>query len=284
MFKKPHYIAAGLMLLLALVLLNLPARATSRLKLAIGSIFLPLFGLAGGPNRPRRPPPMRSPRGTAPPERNPPARNQQLKILLLQAEENARADARLREQVGRLKPAPWRRKFAQVLSREPANWWRTITIDLGTRDGVRADLPVITAEGLIGKVSSVSFDRAQVILLGDPNCRVSALVENPARDQGIVGVAGGPFDGSLVQMEYLARSAANNIKPGQRVVSSGEGGVFPKGIPLGTIADTRPAETGMFLQAQVKLAANLSALEEVWVLFPRRSCRGFEGREGRGRR
>jgi rod shape-determining protein MreC len=192
--------------------------------------------------------------------------NQQLKILLLQAQEHAKADARVREQLGRLKATPWKLKPANVLSRDPANWWRTISIDLGTRDGIRADLPVLTSEGLVGKISSVSFERSQVILLGDPNCRVSAIVENEKRDQGIVGVAGRPFDGSLVQLEYLARSAT--IKPGQRVVSSGEGGVFPKGIPLGTIADTLPAESGMFLLAQVKLSANFSALEEVWVLFP----------------
>jgi len=268
MFKKPHYIAAGAIVLLALVLLNLPPRASSRLKLAIGSIFLPLYGLLSGAQQTANATAdALTPRGELL-RQNETLRkeNQQLRILAMQAEENARADNRLREQVGRLKSVPWKRKFAHVVSRDPANWWRTIQIDLGTRDGIRADLPVLTPDGLIGKIQSVSFDRSQVVLLGDPNCRVSAVVENQGRDQGIVGVAGGPFDGSLVQLEYLRRSA--EIKPGQRVVSSGEGGVFPKGIPLGAVADVRPAESGMFLQAQIKLSANLSALEEVWVLFP----------------
>jgi len=270
MLKKPHYIAVGVVVLLALVLLNLPPKASTRLKLAIGSIFLPLFGLAGGAQQATSATADAiTPRGELLRQNETFRReNQQLKILLMQAQENAKADARLREQFGRLKAAQWKLKLAHVLSRDPANWWRSVSIDLGSRDGIRADLPVLTADGLVGKVTSVSFDRSQVILLGDPNCRVSALIENQTRDQGIVGVAGAPFDGSLVQMEYLARSAANNIKPGQRVVSSGEGGVFPKGIPIGTIADTRPAESGMFLQAQVKLSANLSGLEEVWVLFP----------------
>ena len=268
MFKKPHYIAAGVIVLLALVLLNLPPRASSRLKLAIGSIFLPLFGLAGGAQQTANATAdALTPRGELLRQNETLRReNQQFKILLMQADEHAKADARLREQVGRLRATQWNRKFAHVVSRDPANWWRTIQIDLGTRDGIRTNLPVMTAEGLVGKVSSVSFDRSQVVLLGDPNCKVSALIENPARDQGIVGVAGGPFDGSLVQLEYLNRNAT--IKPGQRVVSSGDGGIFPKGIPLGAVADARPAESGMFLQAQIKLAANLSALEEVWVLFP----------------
>jgi len=270
MFKKPHYIAGAVVVLLALVLLNLPPKASARLKLAIGSIFLPLFGLAGGAqSAASATADALTPRGELVRQNEILRReNQQLKILLMQAAENAKADARVREQTGRFKTTQWKLKLARVLSRDPANWWRTITIDLGTRDGIRADLPVLTADGLAGKIISASFDRAQVILLGDPNCRVSALVENQTRDQGIIGVAGGPFDGASVQMEYLARSAVSNIKPGQRVVSSGEGGVFPKGIPLGTIADTRPAESGMFLQARVKLSANLSGLEEVWVLFP----------------
>ena len=66
-------------------------------------------------------------------------------------------------------------------------------IDLGSRDGVRENLPVLTTDGLVGRVSSVGYTRSQVVLIGDPNCRVSALVENPAHDMGIIS-AGGPLD------------------------------------------------------------------------------------------
>ena len=59
-----------------------------------------------------------------------------------------------------------------------------------------------------------------------------------------------------------------NLKPGQTVVTSGMGGIFPPGIPIGKIADFHSAELGMLTEARVKLGANLSALEEVWVLFP----------------
>jgi rod shape-determining protein MreC len=268
MFKKPHYIAAGLMVLLALVLLNLPPRATARMKLALGSLFLPLFGLASGAQSAvtasvnattSRAELLRQTESLR-------RENEQLKLQLLQAQATAQADARVREQLGRLRAAPWNRKLAQVIARDPANWWRSVTIDLGSRHGLRVDLPVLVADGLVGKISSVSADRAQVVLLGDPSCKVAAVVENAARDQGVLGVAGGPFDGALVQLDYLARSAG--IKPGQRVLTSGDGGVFPKGIPIGTVAEARPAGSGMFLQAQVKLSANLAGLEEVWVLLP----------------
>jgi rod shape-determining protein MreC len=149
--------------------------------------------------------------------------------------------------------------------RDPANWWRTVQIDLGSRDGLRENLPMLTAEGLAGRVSSVGLTRSQVVLIGDPNCRVSAIVENPAHDMGIVS-ASGPLDASLVNLTYLSGSAS--LKPGQNVITSGLGGVFPKGIPVGQVVDSRPVEFGLYTEARVKLSANLGALDQVWVLFP----------------
>ena len=58
------------------------------------------------------------------------------------------------------------------------------------------------------------------------------------------------------------------MKPGQIVVTSGDGGIFPAGIPIGQIVDSQPVEFGLYTEARVKLAANLGALEEVWVMFP----------------
>ena len=107
---------------------------------------------------------------------------------------------------------PWRLKLANVVLRDPANWWRTVQIDLGTRDGVVENLPVLTADGLVGRVSSVGSRASQVVLIGDPNCRVSARVENPAHDIGIIS-ASGPLDNSLVELTYLSGSA--NLKSGQ---------------------------------------------------------------------
>ena len=147
----------------------------------------------------------------------------------------------------------------------PGQWWRTVQIDLGSRDGIRNNLPVLTAEGLVGRVSAVGYTRSQVVLIGDPNCRVSALVENPAHDMGIVS-AGGLLDTSLVDLTYLSGNAS--LKPGQNVITSGLGGVFPQGIIIGQVVDSRPVEFGLTTEARVKLSANLGALEQVWVLFP----------------
>jgi len=124
---------------------------------------------------------------------------------------------------------------------------------------------VLTADGfLVGRVSTVSYVSSQVVLIGDPNCRVSALVENTTHDMGVL-TASGPLDTSLVQLSYLESGA--NLKPGQNVVTSGLGGIFPKGIPIGKIVDAQTIEYGLATEARVKLNANLGALEQVWVLF-----------------
>lgn len=266
MSKQKHYIALGAVILAALVILSLPPRAASRSKLAISSLFLPLFGLAGAAQQlpsavadtvlPRRE--LLKQIETLKRE------NDQLRVQAFQAAATERENEQLRALVGWEKQAPWKLKLAKVIMRDPANWWRTIQIDLGSLDGIRADLPVLTSDGLVGRVSAVYPHRAQVVLIGDPNCKVSALVENQAQDTGIITV-GGPLDGSLVELSYLSSSV--NLKPGQEVVTSGLGGIFPKGIPIGQVVDMSSVEFGLYTEARIKLSANLGALEQVWVLL-----------------
>jgi rod shape-determining protein MreC len=191
--------------------------------------------------------------------------NDQYQALAVQTAAIARENDQLHSLFGWQQQAPWKLKLANVVMRDPANWWRTVQIDLGSRDGLRENLPVLIAEGLVGRVSSVGLTRSQVVLIGDPNCHVSALVENPAHDTGIVS-ASGPLDTLLVDLTYLSGSAS--LKPGQNVITSGLGGVFPKGISIGQVVDSRPVEFGLYTEARVKLSANLGALEQVWVLFP----------------
>ena len=267
MFRKKNYLALGAVTLLALLILSLPPRVTAQLKLTLGSLFLPLFGLANTTQQlpadladsvlPRRELLQQIDRLRR--------ENDQYKALAVQTAAIARENDQLRSLLGWQQQAPWKLKLANVVMRDPANWWRTVQIDLGSRDGLRENLPVLTADGLVGRVSSVGLTRSQVVLIGDPNCHVSALVENPAHDMGIVS-ASGPLDTSLVDLTYLSGSAS--LKPGQNVITSGLGGVFPKGIPVGQVVDSRPVEFGLYTEARVKLSANLGALEQVWVLFP----------------
>ena len=267
MFRKKHYLALGAVTLAALLIFSLPPRATSHLKLAVGSWFLPLFGLASTAEQlPADLADSVLPRRELLQQINRLRRqNGQLQAHILQAAPIARENSRLRAFLGWQQQMPWKLKLANVVLRDPANWWRTIQIDLGSRDGLRENLPVLTNDGLIGHVSSVGITRSQVVLLGDPNCRVSARVENQAHDMGIIS-ASGPLDNSLVRLTYLAGGA--NLKSGENVVTSGQGGIYPAGIPIGQIVDSRPVEFGLYTEARVKLSANLGALEQVWVLLP----------------
>jgi rod shape-determining protein MreC len=267
MFKRPYYIALALVALLTLLVLNLPGSTTARLKLAIGSIFLPLFGATGAAQQAAAKagdtllPKSELIRANEILRRQ----NQELRFQAMQASETSRENIRLRQLVDWKQKVPWKLKLARVIARDPANWWRTVQIDRGTLDNVRENMPVLTPDGLIGRVSAVGMTSARVVLIGDPHCKVPATILGETAESGIITSAG-LFDGSFVNLTYLANRAI--LKPGQSVVTSGLSAIYPEGIPIGTVADARSVESGLYTEAQVKLAANLNALQEVWVLFP----------------
>ena len=267
MLKRPHYIAVGLVVLMTLVMLNLPSRTTARIKVGIGSLFAPLFGLASSTER------LAGKAGDAVLPRSELVaelerlrqENQELRLQAGRVEATSRENDRLRALVGWPAQKRARFKLASVVLREPSNWWRTLQIDIGTRNGASNNLPVLSPEGaLVGRISSVSLTRSQVLLLGDPNCKVAARVDNPTHDTGIIGAAG-PLESEFVEMGYLSRNA--DLKPGQKVWTSGNGGIFPKDIYIGQVVDSRSAEYGLTTVARVRLAANLNGLEEVWVMM-----------------
>ena len=266
MHKRPHYIALGVVVLLTLTIVNLPSHTKARLKLGIGSLFLPLFGLttfareaAGHAGE------AVLTRGQLLKENEQLRReNQELHLQADRAADIERENNRLRQLVGWQQRQPAQYRLANVILREPANWWRSIQIDRGGRDGVQTNMAVLSGEGfLVGRVSSVSLTKSQVVLLGDPTCKVSARVENEKSDAGIIGAAG-PLESDIVDMQLMSKA---NVKPGQTVKSSGYGGLFPPDIPIGKVVDTRAADYGLSTVARVKVEANLNGLREVWVRF-----------------
>ena len=277
MFKRPQYIAFSVVLLLGLIFISLRGHTTTQIKLAIGSLFLPLFGLAGSAQHltDQAGSSVRSRRAlTAELEQM----RQENERLRLEAAQNAQVweeNDRLRQALSWQRQTRWKLKTARVLLRDPANWWRTIHIDVGSRHGILTNMPVLTSEGLIGKIWQVVFNSSQVVLIGDPKCSVSALVEGAEKPgsprkgvvDGVITSSGSSIlDPSIVLLTFLDRKST--VKPGQRVITSGVGGVFPRGIPIGQIAETRSIGYGLYLEARVKLAANLANLEEVFVMFP----------------
>jgi rod shape-determining protein MreC len=155
---------------------------------------------------------------------------------------------------------------AEVIARDSSSWWRTLTINRGKNDAIETDMPVVTDVGLIGKTTTVSDTISVVLLISDENCRVAASVEG-SREQGIVSgerVTGGLTP--LLDLNFLSKQA--DLKPGQKVYTSGVGGVFPSGLLIGAVKSFRVRELDG--QAQLTPAVELSHLEDVFVVTGRR--------------
>jgi rod shape-determining protein MreC len=131
---------------------------------------------------------------------------------------------------------------------------------------VTTNLAVITPDGLVGRVERAGIKQSLVVLLGDPSCLAAALVQE-TRDHGIITPAEPPsLDPGLVNLTHLTRSSG--VQAGHKVVTSGLGGVFPKGIPVGSVQEVRNVDFGLYIEARVRLSARIGALEEVWVILP----------------
>jgi rod shape-determining protein MreC len=267
-FNRQQYIPLGLVLLLTLALFKLPGRSAAQLKLAIGGLFLPLFGLAAASgdlaNRSQL---ALTPKPDLAAQIDSLSReNAKLRVQLAQTAGLHAENTRLRHILGITNRPNLNLKLAQVVGRDPANWWRAIRINLGLRDGITTNAPVLTPDGLVGRVAEPGFAHSLVLLIGDPDCRVAALIED-SRDHGVISPdSANPLDNVIVDMNYLSHTS--RLKAGQRVVTSGLGGVFPKDILIGHVVDFRSVDFGLYTGARVRLAARLNALEEVWILLP----------------
>lgn len=261
-------IALSSVVLLVLVLLNLPEPFAARAKLAVGSLFLPLFGLVGSVQtvahdvtRAVLPRALLLQEVAELRQQN---RTFSVELARVQAAEEE--NRRLRQIVGWQQLSPWKSKACRVIARDTASWWRTVRIELGSRDGARPGLPVVSPEGLLGRVDTVGLSASDVVLVGDPKCRVAVVVRETGETGVLTTLAAGVLDHRLVELTHLPRNAT--LVPGQTVVTSGLGGFFPAGIPVGTVVDTRSVGYGLYSEARVKLVADTSRLREVLVIWP----------------
>jgi len=154
---------------------------------------------------------------------------------------------------------------ARVIGRDASNWWRSLQIDRGSNDGLADNMAVLNADGLIGKTTSVTRGQARVLLITDQNCKAAALLQD-TREPGVV--SGNPTAFSVsphLTMTYVNRDA--KIAQGESVITSGLGGVFPKGILIGATARARMnRQTGMYQDVDVVPAVDFRRLEEVIVI------------------
>ncbi|WP_379965821.1 rod shape-determining protein MreC [Ectobacillus sp. sgz5001026] len=150
-----------------------------------------------------------------------------------------------------------------IIGRNPDKWYDLVAIDKGAQEGVQKDMAVITDKGLIGKVKSVSQFTSTVELLSSVTRtnRISAVVQE---DQTIFGLIEG-YDKDKQALVFTKIPSNSNVKKDQYVVTSGYGGIFPKGLVIGKIVDVTPDDYGLTQTAYVKPEADFNNIDNVIV-------------------
>ncbi|MGV8057865.1 MAG: rod shape-determining protein MreC [Smithellaceae bacterium] len=148
---------------------------------------------------------------------------------------------------------------ARVIGRQQVALSKTVLINKGTASGIKTGQPVMAGPGLVGRVIDVSWHAAKVLPLSDESSNIDAIVQRN-RIQGIIRGAGSR--GCLLR--YISKT--QDVKEGDIIVSSGIGGVFPKGMMIGQVSLVDKQEAGLFLKINVTPAIDFSKLEEVVVL------------------
>jgi rod shape-determining protein MreC len=149
---------------------------------------------------------------------------------------------------------------ARVVARTPSFLSNVIYIDRGSADGVRMDAPVLSGDGIIGRTVLVSRRQSQVQLITNPDASIGVIIER-TRTPGVLRGAGD----FLLDLNYIGNAEQVNV--GDIVLSSGLDGIFPNGIALGKVVDSRKGK-GVFRTIKVEPAMDLIRLEEVSVLIP----------------
>jgi rod shape-determining protein MreC len=149
---------------------------------------------------------------------------------------------------------------ARVISRSDETWSDTIVIDKGSSSGIKMDMPVTIGSGVIGQVCSVSATTATVRLLSDPEMAISAMLQN-SRTTGILT---GSVDGSL-HLQYITSDV--DVSVGEIVVTSGLGGVYPKGLPIGRVVSTSSVSSSEYRDITVEPISSVFNYEEVFVIM-----------------
>ncbi len=168
-------------------------------------------------------------------------------------------------------PTIWKKKYigATVINRNPSNWYYSIVVNRGKDHGVKVNDPVITNKGLVGKVISVTSHTAEVVLILDSEGQVSGLVR---QNDGMVsaGVVTGNYKRGPIGSQGTLRMTVpkdDRVNPGDLVLTSGLGGIYPSNIPIGTVKDITPESGGLLKTTTISPTVQFDHLEEVFVVL-----------------
>lgn len=182
---------------------------------------------------------------------------------LADQEELKQANARLRKLLGLTERLTYPVVAAEVVGSDPTVHFKSAIINKGTATGVQNLMPVVHDAGVVGRVVWASPHFAKVLLLIDPNSGVDVLIQR-TRARGVVEGAGD----NLLRLKYALHT--DNVAIGDRVVTSGAAGVYPKGLLVGTVRSVTSEGKGVFQQVDVEPAVDFDRLEDVLVILHRR--------------
>jgi len=196
-----------------------------------------------------------------------------LQVRLHETQARAREAARLRQILDLRQLLPGEPLVAEVIARDGLPWFRTLTLNKGTSQGVKLNSPVVCPSGVVGRVIAVGPQVARVQLLWDRDSGVGARVER-SRVTGVVSGQIGVQIGATptLLMKYVPLQA--DVVPGDVVVTSGLDQIYPKGLVLGRV-DSIVGQGAMFKEMLLASAARLDELEEVLVLGPLETVSAF---------
>lgn len=174
----------------------------------------------------------------------------------------AMENERLRKMLEFKEQTPYNLISAKVVARDPSNWTNTIILDVGEADGVKKDMAVVTHQGLVGHVISVTGRTCRVLLLLDSRSAVGARVE---RSRDLVIVEGIEGNEEFSWLKPLIRDV--DVMEGDRIVSSGLGPIYPGEILIGEVKEVITDVHSMTKYAMVKPSVDFLRLEEVFVIL-----------------
>lgn len=186
--------------------------------------------------------------------------NTDLRTRNAELEEARQENERLRSLVGFVETRDLESVGARVIGRAPNSWEGVITIDRGSNDGVKAGMPVIGDAGLLGQTVEVTANSAKVRLITDQRSGVAAIVQSSR----VEGIARGSIDRELT-LDFVSSEAT--IRAGDVVITSGIGGVYPKGLVIGEVTSVRLQANTLSPLIAVRPSARLADMEEVLVLI-----------------
>lgn len=263
--KDRRWIALCAIGLVVLAMMNLPDAASRRVKGVVRDGISPLQAVLRGGARELREI-FRYIRGIGDLALENRALSEEIVYLrgeMRMARELERDNQMLRDLLGFVKRFPNRLVSCEVIGRDSTGWWQTARLDKGAAAGVAEGRAVITPDGLIGRTVSVSDKTADVLLLSDPSCKVSVRLAR----SGVFGVVAGlgvkPGEQPACRMDYILQTA--DVQEGDEAVTSGLGGLFPKGLLVGRVAKVEMHEAGLYQTAWIESAANLGELEYAFV-------------------